>query len=156
MQDELKRIMRMYPLGVCVVTTRWKDIPVGMTVNTFNSLSLNPLLITFFADRTRKNEVPFKESGGFVVNFVDKEETLDTFAIKPVTERFNSVKYFESQEKLPILADSYAYMVADKYDAIDVGDHTIIIGKVKEIKIIRDKFTPIVYFNRRYHKLAVS
>lgn len=154
MEEEFKKVMRMYPLGVSVVTTRWKDVLVGLTVNTFNSLSLNPPLVSFFADRVKKNDVPFKESAKFVVNFTDSQEVLDTFATKPVKERFKMTKYFENEEKLPILTDSYAYIVADKYDSIDVGDHTIIVGKIKDIKILREKFDPIVYFNRKYYKLV--
>lgn len=153
MEEELKRVMRLYPLGVCIVTTNWKGVPVGMTVNTFNSLSLNPPLVTFFADKTRGNDIPFKESKEFAVNFVDKEEVLDTFATKPVSERFKLVKYFENEDKLPILSSVYAYIIANKYETIDVGDHSIIIGEVKSVKILRDKFDPIVYLNRKYHKV---
>lgn len=63
--EELKGLMRRFPLGVAVVTTKWRDKLVGMTVNTFNSLSMSPPLALFLADRTRGNDVPFRESEFF-------------------------------------------------------------------------------------------
>lgn len=146
--------MRNFPLGVVVVTTRWRDSLVGMTVNTFNSLSLDPPLVMFAADRTKGNEIPFKESEGFVVNFVDNEEIFNIFALKPVKERFKEIKFFEGFRGMPILADSYAYIEAKKYGTYDIGDHTIIIGEVINGKIVRDKFSPLVYYNRDYWKLC--
>ena len=100
--------MRNFPLGVVVVTTKWSDNLVGMTVNTFNSLSLDPPLVMFAADKTKGNEIPFKESEGFIVNFIDNKEIFNTFAFKPVKERFNGIKFYEGFKGIPILAESYA------------------------------------------------
>jgi len=154
MSEIIKDIMRNFPLGVVVVTTKWSDNLVGMTVNTFNSLSLDPPLVMFAADRTKGNEIPFKESGGFIVNFVDNKEIFNTFAFKPVKERFNGIKFYEGFNGMPILADSYAYIEAKKYSTYDVGDHTIIIGEVINGKIMKDNFSPLVYYNRGYWKLC--
>ncbi|ARM75517.1 flavin reductase family protein [Acidianus manzaensis] len=153
MQEELKNIMRRYPLGVSIVTTKWKDLLVGLTVNTFNSLSLDPTLIVFFADKTKSNDIPFKESKNFLINFTDNIDVLNIFATKPFKERFNMVKYSEDDEGLPILNDSYAYIKATLYNAIDIGDHSVITGKVKNIKILREQFDPIVYYNRKYYRI---
>ncbi|MEM3951203.1 flavin reductase, partial [Saccharolobus sp.] len=55
MSETIRNIMRLFPLGIVVVTTKWSDNLVGMTVNTFNSLSLNPPLVMFTADKTKGN-----------------------------------------------------------------------------------------------------
>ncbi|MEM1600058.1 MAG: flavin reductase, partial [Sulfolobaceae archaeon] len=62
--SNIKSIMRFFPLGIVVITTKWSDNLVGMTVNTFNSLSLNPPLVMFSADKTKGNDIPFRESLG--------------------------------------------------------------------------------------------
>ncbi|AOL16691.1 flavin reductase [Sulfolobus sp. A20] len=154
MSEKIKSVMRLFPLGVVVVTTRWKDTLVGMTVNTFNSLSLNPPLVMFSADKVKGNDLPFKESEGFIVNFVDKKEILDIFAMKPVKERFNYVKYFEASNKMPVIADSYAYIEAKKYSVVDIGDHAIITGEVINSVIVRNDFKPIIHFNRAYRQIC--
>jgi len=103
---------------------------------------------------TKGNEIPFKESEGFIVNFVDNEEIFNTFAFKPVKERFKGIKFYEGFKGMPILAESYAYIKAKKYTTYDIGDHTIIIGEVINGKIIKDNFSPLVYYSRDYWKLC--
>lgn len=153
MSEVLKSIMRLFPNGVAIITTNWNDKLVGMTVNTFNSLSLNPPLVMFFADRIKGNDLPFKQSKAFAINLVDNKEILDVFAKKPVKERFNIVRYMEGIDGVPILTDSYAYIMAGRYNIIDIGDHSIIVGEVINAKVIREKFEPLVYFNRDYSKV---
>jgi len=153
MSELIRSIMRAFPLGVVVITTKWSDNLVGMTVNTFNSLSLNPPLVMFSADKTKGNDIPFKESKGFVVNFIDDEKLFNIFAFKPIKERFREVKFIEGINGSPILLDSYAYIEAKKYATYDIGDHSIIVGEVINGKFMRDNFEPIVYYNRGYYKL---
>jgi len=154
MSEIIKDIMRNFPLGVVVVTTNWSDKLVGMTVNTFNSLSLNPPLVMFAADRTKGNEIPFKESEGFIVNFIDNKELFNIFAFKSVKERFNGIKFYEGFKGMPILAESYAYIEAKRYTTYDIGDHTIIVGEVINGKTIKDTLSPLVYYNRDYWKMC--
>jgi flavin reductase (DIM6/NTAB) family NADH-FMN oxidoreductase RutF len=152
MSNVIRSIMRTFPLGVVIITTKWSDNLVGMTVNTFNSLSLNPPLVMFSADKTKGNEIPFKDSKGFIVNFVDDKKLLDIFASKPVRERFIGINFSET-EFGPILSKSYAFIGAKKYTTYDIGDHTIIIGEVIDGKFTRNDFEPLVYANREYHKI---
>ncbi|QKR00906.1 flavin reductase family protein [Metallosphaera tengchongensis] len=151
MQELLKEVMRNFPLGVAVVTTNWNGKLVGMTVNTFNSLSMNPPLVLFSADRTKGNDVPFRETKNFGVNLLDKKELLDRFAYQPVDKRFNDVKFFRFQD-IPLLENSYAYVVADKREVVDIGDHSLVIGEVIQAKVLREP-EPIVYFKRDYWRL---
>ena len=154
MSEIIKNIMRNFPFGVVVITTKWKDKFVGMTVNTFNSLSLNPPLVMFVADRTKGNEIPFKESEGFIANFVDNEEVFNTFAFKPVKERFNGIKFYEGFKGMPILVESYAYIEAKRYATYDIGDHTVIVGEVLNGRVIKNDISPLVYYKRGYWKLC--
>mgnify|MGYP001772519559 CR=1 FL=1 len=154
MSEIIRNVMRNFPFGVVVITTKWKDNLVGMTVNTFNSLSLDPPLVMFAADKTKGNEIPFKESEGFIVNFIDNEDIFNTFAFEPVKERFNRIKFYEGFKGMPILVESYAYIEAKKYATYDIGDHTIIVGEVINGKIVKSNFSPLVYYNRDYWKLC--
>lgn len=92
-------------------------------------------------------------SKAFAINLVDNKEILDVFAKKPVKERSNIVRYMEGIDGVPILTDSYAYIMAGRYNIIDIGDHSIIVGEVINAKVIREKFEPLVYFNRDYRKV---
>ncbi|WP_048098489.1 flavin reductase family protein [Candidatus Acidianus copahuensis] len=153
--EVLKAVMRLFPNGVAIVTTKWNGMPVGMTVNTFNSLSLNPVLVMFSADKTKGNDRPFRESEAFAVNLVESVEVHDTFAKVPMAERFKRVGYVEVYG-VPVLTESYAYIVLRKYTEVDIGDHAIIVGEVLEGKVTRSEPKPLVYFNRRYVRVYLN
>lgn len=154
MENLIKDIMRKFPNGVAIVTTSWKDKLFGMTVNTFNSLSLTPPLVFFAADKIAGNDIPFRESDYFAVNLVDDIKILDLFAKEPkMEERFKRVKYRLSIGNIPIIENAYAYFEAQLYDVVEEGDHAIIVGKVIGGRLLRDP-TPIVYFNRNYYFLS--
>ncbi|MCY0860136.1 MAG: flavin reductase family protein [Sulfolobaceae archaeon] len=150
-ENIIKTIMRKFPNGVAIATTSWKDTLFGMTVNTFNSLSLNPPLIYFVADKTVSNDIPFRESDYFAINLVDNVQILDLFAReKNIEERFRKVKFRRGIGNIPILEESYAYFEAQLYDVVDEGDHAIIVGKVLSGTLIREP-KPVVYYDRGYH-----
>ncbi|WP_054837387.1 flavin reductase family protein [Metallosphaera hakonensis] len=151
MSEELKGLMRRFPLGVAVVTTKWRDKLVGMTVNTFNSLSMSPPLALFLADRTRGNDV-LQGKRVFSVNLTDDKDILNTFAVSPVETRFRKMKY-ELEEGVPVLTEAYAYMILRKVQVIDVGDHSIIVGEVIKTRMVRDA-DPLVYYDRDYRKIC--
>ncbi|BBD72430.1 flavin reductase [Sulfodiicoccus acidiphilus] len=145
-------IMRELPLPVVIVTVNWRGNQTGMTVNTFNSLSLRPPLILFSADRSKGNHLPFIEADSFVVNFVEDEKLSDRFANVPPEDRFTGLKFHRGVTGAPILEDAYAYIEAKKSKVIDEGDHSILIGEVLEGKIVRDG-RPLLYYRRRYWRL---
>jgi flavin reductase (DIM6/NTAB) family NADH-FMN oxidoreductase RutF len=148
-----KEIMRDFPTGVTVVTSTWRGKPAGMTVNTFNSLSLNPPLVAFFADVTRGNHLPFVESSSFAVNFVDSPELLNSFAFRPLEERFKGVEYRIGSGGSPILAQAYAYLESSRERVMEVGDHVVIVGRVEAGARVRDP-QPLVYYRRAYWRLC--
>jgi Conserved protein/domain typically associated with flavoprotein oxygenases, DIM6/NTAB family len=146
--ERFKEIMREVPSSVVIITTMWRGEPVGMTVNTFNSVSLDPLLVMFMADRRKGNEVPYIESRKFCVNFVDNRDLLKIFAFKNVKERFSTVKY-RLIIGVPILEESFAYMISEVKSVYEEGDHSIIIGKIVDMEMKRNA-TPIIYFKKKF------
>ncbi|MCY0860661.1 MAG: flavin reductase family protein [Sulfolobaceae archaeon] len=147
----LKDIMRTLPLGVVVITTFWNSEPVGMLVNTFNSVSLEPPLVMFMADVRKGNERPFKESGTFVANFIDNVEIAKIFAYENVKQRFSKVKYLYDPYG-PILEDSYGYIKAKIREIYRAGDHDIIVGEVSDIKMSKIS-SSLVYYNRSFWRI---
>jgi Conserved protein/domain typically associated with flavoprotein oxygenases, DIM6/NTAB family len=65
--ERFKEIMREVPSSVVIITTMWRGEPVGMTVNTFNSVSLDPLLVMFMADRRKGTKSLTLKAGSSVL-----------------------------------------------------------------------------------------
>lgn len=145
-----KEVMGNYPTGVTVCTTTDEHgNPLGLTVNSFASVSIDPLLILWSIDKGVSSYEPFVKAGRFAVNILaeDQGDICLLFATKG-TDRFNNCEWTMSQNKLPIIAGTAGVMECETYQTIDAGDHTIFIGKVVGIK--NNNKQPLMYHKRKF------
>ncbi|MEK3886457.1 flavin reductase family protein [Bacillus sp. FSL K6-3431] len=143
-----KEAMGNYPTGVTVVTAfDQNDNPLGITVNSFASVSLEPLLILWSIDKKVSTYDAFLQTDTFAVNILaeDQSELCTLFASK-VNDRFSQCDWKESDLKLPILANSLAVLQCKTYQKVNAGDHTILIGEVVDIK--NESKGPLMYHRR--------
>lgn len=143
-----KEIMGSYPTGVTIITTTDSGgNPVGLTVNSFTSVSLKPLLVLWCIDNKASSFEAFQECDGFAVHTLasDQKELCWSFAGKE-QDRFSTAEWSVSEYKLPILNGSYGVMQCTKLQRINGGDHTILIGEVVDQQ--KNDKEPMLYFRR--------
>jgi flavin reductase (DIM6/NTAB) family NADH-FMN oxidoreductase RutF len=152
-QDEsiqlFKEIMGSYPTGVTVVTTTdSENQPVGLTVNSFASVSLDPLLVLWSIDKNSGSYEVFKQTNRFAINILagDQKEVCWSFAGRSEADRFEKNSWQMSDNQLPILKNTFAVFECEKFQAIDAGDHDILIGKV--IALQKSEKDPMLYYQR--------
>lgn len=146
--DVFKQIMGSYPTGVTIITTSNEEgNPVGLTVNSFASVSLDPLLVLWSLDRKSSYLDAFKNAEGFAVHILaeDQSELCWAFAGKS-TDRFSMANWSHSNNNLPVISGSLGVMECKTVQSIDAGDHIIFIGQIIDIKK-QDK-EPMLYFRR--------
>ena len=122
-----------FATGVTVITTRASDgTPVGLTVNSFNSVSLDPPLLLVSIAKTSSNYATFAAAKGFAVNILaeGQKDVSNTFA-RPVEDRFATVKWQPGPHGAPVLADVSAWFDCSLHQMIEAGDHAILIGRVE-------------------------
>lgn len=149
-QDEFKKALGNYPTGVTVVTTfDQANNPVGLTVNSFASVSLDPLLILWSIDKKSGSYPVFIEAERFTVNILadDQADICSLFASK-VENRFGQCEWEESARHLPVLSGSLAQLECKTAQQIDAGDHIIFIGEV--IHIHNEDKKPLLYHKRNF------
>lgn len=142
-------IMGNYPTGVTIVTTTTDDgTPVGLTVNSFASVSLEPQLILWSIDHKVSSLKEFTRGGKFAVHVLagEQQEVCGTFASR-VEDRFATCEWKMSDNGLPIIEGTFGLFECETFQTIDAGDHTIIIGKVIDLQIDKDK-EPMMYHRR--------
>jgi flavin reductase (DIM6/NTAB) family NADH-FMN oxidoreductase RutF len=83
-----------FPTGVCVVTAVIDSVPLGMTVSSFNSLSLDPPLVLFSIDRRAASLPLWERAKGYALNVLaeNQREISERFA-KPVSNKWEGVAY---------------------------------------------------------------
>ncbi|MEK3934903.1 flavin reductase family protein [Sporosarcina sp. FSL W7-1349] len=155
-QTLFRDVMGNYPTGVTVVTTKdGQGTPVGLTVNSFASVSLDPLLILWSIDHAVSSLDVFKEAGKFAVNILagDQPDLCKTFASKD-TDRFANCVWKTSEHGLPVIENTFAVLQCETYKMVEAGDHTIMIGKVLDIE--KKEKEPMLYHRRQFGSIPLS
>lgn len=118
--------------GVTVVTAiDAGGQPVGFTANSFSSVSLDPpLLLVSIANSSRSLPV-FREAKGFAVNILaeGQKDVSATFA-RPVEDRFSTIYWRKGPVGAPLIAGVSAWFDCTLHQAVEAGDHTILIGRI--------------------------
>ncbi|KXH78594.1 oxygenase [Sporosarcina sp. HYO08] len=151
-----KEVMGNYPTGVTVVTALDENgEPMGMTVNSFASVSLDPLLVLWSIDKGAHLYEQFLKADQFAVNILadDQRELCSLFASR-TPDRFGQCKWEKSELNLPVLEDSLAVLQCKTFKQVEAGDHVILIGEVVEIEKA-DK-APLLYHKRTMGAIPTS
>ncbi|MGM9967131.1 flavin reductase family protein [uncultured Rummeliibacillus sp.] len=152
-QDDFKKALGNYPTGVTVVTTFDKENnPVGLTVNSFASVSLDPLLILWSIDKRAKSLSDFTYSKKFAVNILasDQDKLCFLFSSKEI-DRFGQCEWKRSDDDLPILENVASVLECEKVQEIEAGDHIILIGQV--YKVVNTDKAPLLYHKRNVGRI---
>lgn len=146
--------MGHFATGITVVTTRDADgSPYGLTVNSFTSLSLDPLLVLVCLDNRLSGLQAFKDSGRFGVSILSEhQEDVSRMFAKKDSERPMSI-YFEGRMGLPLLRNALAVMECEVQTVYAGGDHQIFIGEVKTAEALQADH-PLLYFRGKYRRVG--
>lgn len=143
-----------FATGVVIVTaTEANGQPVGMTANSFTSVSLEPPLVSVNVDRQAEFHAVILAATGFAINVLAHEqESLSRRFANPTSDRFDGVGYRRTERGLVVLAGVVASIECETFHTMPVGDHTIVVGRVVggEARDTR----PLLYFRGGYHTLT--
>jgi len=146
-------MMGRFTTGVSVILTAGRDGPIGATVNSLTSLSLDPPLLLFCASNKSRTGVSVIERGLFSVNILTaaQQDVSGHFAGKG--EGWDAARCRRHGDWLAI-PDSNGALFCEVADVHPGGDHRIIVGLVKEILAPESAERPLVYHEGRYSRLA--
>ena len=146
-KSSLKKSLSMFSTGITVVTTVDDNkIPIGMTVNSFASVSLNPPLVLWSIDKKQPSYDIFLNASGYVVNILSKnQKDLCLNFSSPIENKFDNVDWNFSESGHPIIDGTLAWFDCLKWNYYDGGDHQILVGEVKSYNYIEDE--PLLYWN---------
>lgn len=151
-----RRTLGMFATGITVITAQARDGSlIGLTVNSFNSVSLDPPLIVWsLANSSTVREV-LEGCEYYAVNVLaeDQEALSNLFASK-AADRFAGVEWEPGLGGAPLLAGCCAAFEVRNTVRYPGGDHVIFIGQVERCD--RSEREPLVFFNGRYRSLMRS
>lgn len=147
---DYRRALGQFATGVTVVTTRASDgRNVGVTVNSFSSVSLDPPLILWSLARQAPSVADFTSATHFAVNVLEvHQHHLSRQFSTPMPDKFAGVEFAEGVGGVPLLQGAIAHFVCRSVRQYDGGDHVIIVGEVEEYKCHEGE--PLVFHSGRY------
>ena len=157
--DDFKGALGSWAAGVTVVTTRHDDLVYGITVSSFSSLSLDPLLVLVCLQNSNRLPGMILASGRFAVSILaDDQRTVSEWFSRsgrepiPAFEEFGTI---EMETGSPIIAGAIAHLDCELEQAVPGGDHTIAIGRVVGAASDATR-KPLIYFRRGYRALQMD
>lgn len=150
---EFRKALGSFATGVVIVTTHPAGYnPIGLTVNSFASVSLDPPLVLWSIDKNSEVQGPFLEADTFAINVLrDSQEDLSKRFSTKGRHDLQDDEYTTWRTGAPILPETLAQFDCDVFQSIDAGDHIIILGKV--LKIAHRDGAPLLFADGSYRHL---
>jgi flavin reductase (DIM6/NTAB) family NADH-FMN oxidoreductase RutF/DNA-binding MarR family transcriptional regulator len=127
-----RRALGNFATGITIITAQNdKGEKVGVTANSFNSVSLDPPLVLWSIDKKALSYNIFNSSSHFAVNVLaaDQMDLSNHFA-RQQEDKFSGIEWEESQCGAPLFPHCAARFECELYEQVDAGDHWILLGKV--------------------------
>lgn len=153
-QRELRDVMGAFATGVAVVTTlSERGRPVGLTVNSFNSVSLDPPLVLWSLSLSAPSLAAFRTHDYFAVNILS-EHQIDLcrqFAV-PSPDKFAGVVTTPGVGGVPLIKDVAAILECRTYARYPGGDHEIYVGEILSLRA--EDRSPLVIHRGAFKRLV--
>jgi 3-hydroxy-9,10-secoandrosta-1,3,5(10)-triene-9,17-dione monooxygenase reductase component len=147
---KFRDVLGRFCTGVTVVTSMSDGEPVGMTCQSFSSVSLDPPLVLFCPAKRSRAWPRMQRAGFFCVNLLshDQLELSNGFAAKG-TDKFAGVSWRPSVTGAPLLDGVLGWVDCTIYAVHEAGDHYVVIGRVMDLGV-EDAPHPLLFYRGRY------
>lgn len=173
--ESFRTVASRYATSVTVITTQSDGFDHAMTATSFTTVSLDPMLVlvcvesnTRFRDALVGDNLEAAVGQPWAVNVLHENlaGTASWFATKgrPLHGQFDRVRCSRgSQTGLLMFDEALSAMEVETTQAIEMGDHIVVVGKVLSLKILREDVDeeserpadwPLTYWARRYRNLS--
>ena len=151
-----RKVVGRFATGVAIVTTRLGDIDHAMTINSFTSVSLDPLLVLFCAEKAARFHDAVLQAGvwGISVLPATMEEASRFFAHRgrPLNGQLATWAHHRGASGVALFDDAIATLECATTAVHDGGDHSIVVGGVTALGTPSGA-APLLYHEGRYKSL---
>jgi flavin reductase (DIM6/NTAB) family NADH-FMN oxidoreductase RutF len=151
-----RRSLGEFATGVAVITAQGEgDRLIGMTMSSFNSVSVDPPLVLFSVDRKANSLPAMLAAEGFAVNVLAREqEAISNRFARAMSDKWSEVQRTGGHAKAPLIAGALAHFECEPYANYDGGDHVIFVVRVLRHSVRAGAPAPLIFFRGRYRDLV--
>jgi len=150
----LRDAMGCFATGITIITSRDANgTPIGLTANSFTSLSLDPPLLLVCVANGAGSAPVLREAEHFAVNMlqVSQQATSNRFAGKG-EDRFAATAWTPGETGMPLIDGALGAFECKRHAVHDGGDHFILVGEVVRAQF-EPRRDPLLYFRGKYRRL---
>jgi flavin reductase (DIM6/NTAB) family NADH-FMN oxidoreductase RutF len=150
--QEFRSALGMFATGVTIVTARTGDgTVIGLTANSFNSVSLDPPLVLWSLAQAAGSLPVFRAGSHYAINILAKDQRAlaERFATKGA-DRWNGVQFADGLGGAPLLEGAAATFECFNRSRYEEGDHVIFVGEVERCSW-RAGASPLLFHGGRYY-----
>lgn len=149
---EFRQALGRFATGVTIVTARSADgLPIGLTANSFNSVSLDPPLVLWSLSLKASSMAAFATGSHYAIHILaaGQRDLADRFASRGLRERFDGVPHRDSPAGVPLIEGAVATFECFNRSQYREGDHVIFVGEVERCAV-QAGATPLIFHGGRY------
>jgi flavin reductase (DIM6/NTAB) family NADH-FMN oxidoreductase RutF len=149
--QEFRAALGTFATGVTVVTSLdASGRPVGLTANSFNSVSISPPLVLWSLSQRAGSMPAFTGGSHYAINILaaDQRVLAERFASRDL-DRFAGLAYRQGAGGAPVLEGAAAVFECFNRSRYEEGDHVIFVGEVERCER-REGAQPLIFHGGRY------
>lgn len=150
--EQYKQAVGSFVTGITVVSAVSEFGPVGFTCQSFTSLSINPPMILVSVAKTSRTFPAISLYRRFCVNILEHHaiEIARDFAANTTEKRFSKHTWRPNDFGNPVLDAAIAWLDCELEQTIEVEDHLVMVGKVKDLGVSLLHQQPLTYFRGHF------
>ncbi|MFK7745822.1 MAG: flavin reductase family protein [Roseobacter sp.] len=153
---DLRRAFGCFGTGVTVITTQTKDGPLGMTANSFSSVSLDPALVLWSPAVSSKRHDAFARAKHFSIHILSSDQlrVAEHFATQGTD--FDTIAWSQGDMGTPVIEGCLARFDCDTHAIHPAGDHSLILGQVRHVSHTAHTATGLLFDQGRFGKFTAD
>lgn len=153
-----RRALGRFATGVAVITAQGRRGElIGLTMSSFNSVSLTPPLVLFSVDRRAYSLEDMLDARAYGINLLSRaQQDLSNRFAKAQTDKWRDVAHVVSDLATPLLEGALAHFECRPYAHYDGGDHIIFVAEVLRFSAPATEEGPLLFFGGRYRNLEAD
>jgi flavin reductase (DIM6/NTAB) family NADH-FMN oxidoreductase RutF len=143
-----RHVLGHFPTGVTIITAAPRGEPVGLTIGSFTSVSLDPPLVGFLPGKASTTWPGIEEAGAFCVNVLARSQGELCWSFARETEdKFVDVAWTSSPVSgSPVIEGIVSWIDCRIERVVDAGDHWFVVGLVEDLDVSAPEPDPLLFF----------
>jgi flavin reductase (DIM6/NTAB) family NADH-FMN oxidoreductase RutF len=153
--QDLRKALGQFATGVAVATAADRDrMPVGVTINSFSSVSLEPPLVLFSLGRSLRSLPTFLDARLYGINVLHAGQAAigQRFATRG-EDKWNGTELVESGAVCPLITGALLHLRCERHAIVEGGDHIIFIAHVRDA-VSNEEGSPLLFWRGAFRDLA--